>query len=517
VKGCLYRRPFFIRLFYLLSLSAMKKCFLFIVICLLSVVGFSQKVYDFNATCEAAYNEIIKLRIDSGKQLINQAKQQNPNNLIPDLLEGYIDFFVLFFNEDPNEYNARKNNFDKRLEDYDNGPHNTPFYLYSKALTYIQRAAVRIKFGERYSAVWDFKKANSLIKDNRSNYPSFQLNNLLYGPIQVAVGTVPKGYKWVTSLLGFKGSIASGMQTMRNFLNSNDTYAKLFANEGTFYYYYLMFYIENKQEEVVKMIQTKKLDVVNNYLFTYMAANLGLNSKQTDYAKSILQNKSSTPGYMPTAVWDFEMGYINLHQLKLDEAIASFDKFINTFKGNFYVKDVLLKMSWAYYLKGNKTEAEKYSQLCIKKGNTETDADKKAYKDARSGVWPNELLLKARILNDGGYNKEALALLQGKNIKDFPKPDEALEFAYRVARIYDDIGRDDEAIQFYQTAIRLGKNRQEYYAARAALQTGYIYEKRGQKALAIKAFQECIDMEDHEYKDSLDQRAKSGIARCKGE
>jgi tetratricopeptide (TPR) repeat protein len=307
------------------------------------------------------------------------------------------------------------------------------------------------------------------------------------------------------------------MQTMRNFLNSNDTYAKLFANEGTFYYYYLMFYIENKQEEVVKMIQTKKLDVVNNYLFTYMAANLGLNSKQTDYAKSILQNKSSTPGYMPTAVWDFEMGYINLHQLKLDEAIASFDKFINTFKGNFYVKDVLLKMSWAYYLKGNKTEAEKYSQLCIKKGNTETDADKKAYKDARSGVWPNELLLKARILNDGGYNKEALALLQGKNIKDFPKPDEALEFAYRVARIYDDIGRDDEAIQFYQTAIRLGKNRQEYYAARAALQTGYIYEKRGQKALAIKAFQECIDMEDHEYKDSLDQRAKSGIARCKGE
>ncbi|MCA6452694.1 MAG: hypothetical protein IM582_05885, partial [Chitinophagaceae bacterium] len=52
---------------------------------------------------------------------------------------------------------------------------------------------------------------------------------------------------------------------------------------------------------------------------------------------------------------------------------------------------------------------------------------------------------------------------------------------------------------------------------RAALQIGQIYEKRGQKALAISYYQKCLDMDDHEYKDSLDQKAKSGIARCKGE
>jgi tetratricopeptide (TPR) repeat protein len=79
------------------------------------------------------------------------------------------------------------------------------------------------------------------------------------------------------------------------------------------------------------------------------------------------------------------------------------------------------------------------------------------------------------------------------------------------------MNKDDDAIKYYQTAIKYGKDRQEYYAARAALQKGFIYEQRGQKALAIEAFQECLDMKDHEYKDSLDQRAKSGIARCKGE
>jgi tetratricopeptide (TPR) repeat protein len=495
----------------------MKKFFLTAVICFVSVIAFSQKVFEFTGTCQAAYIEITKLKIDTGKQLIEQARLENPNNLIPELLDGYIDFFVLFFNEDQTEYQARKGNFDKRLKAFDEGPQNNPFYRYCKALTYLQRAAVRIKFGERYSAGWDFKKANSLIKENQSKYKSFQLNNLVSGPLQVAIGTVPKGYKWITNLLGLKGSITGGMQLMRNFLNSNDPYAKLFSNEAIFYYCYLMFYIENKPDEVFKFIQARKLDVAQNHLFAYMAANLASNNKRNDYAKSIIQNRSQSPGYLSTPVWNFELGYLYLHKLQLDSAIFNLEKFTNSFKGNFYMKDALQKISWAYYLKGDTTEAERYRLLCIKNGNTDTDADKKAYKDAKSKVWPNPVLLKARILNDGGYNKDALALLLDKNINDFTRPEEALEFAYRLARIYDDMRRDNEAIQFYQTAIRLGKNRQEYYAARAALQMGYIYEKRGQKSLAIAAFQQCIDMEDHEYKDSLDQRAKAGIARCKGE
>jgi tetratricopeptide (TPR) repeat protein len=511
----LNKRLFLLSFISFLSLSAMKRFVVLVVVLLVSVGGFGQKVFDFNITCQNAYSEIMKLRLEPGKALIQQARQQNPNNLIPELLEGYIDFFELFFNEDPKQYEQRKDNFSKRLDLFEDGSEKSPFYNYCMALTYMQRAAVRIKFGERYSAGWDVKKANSLIKDNRSRFPSFQPNNMVYGPLVVLIGTVPKGYKWITSFFGMKGSVAEGMQMMRSFLNSNDGYAKLFTNEATFYYCYLMNYVENKPDEVFKYIQGKKLDVVNNHLYTYMVANLAINNKQTDYAKTVLTNRNMSAGYMQTPVWDFEMGYIKLHQLQLDEAISYFTRFINNFKGQFYVKDVLQKIGWAYYLKGNMQEAERYRQLSIRQGNVDSDADKKAYKDAKAGGWPNPVLLKARILNDGGYNKEALALLDEKN--NFQQPAEALEYAYRLARIYDDMNKDEEALQYYQKAINLGKDRTEYYASRAALQMGYIYEKRGQKSLAIKAFQNCINMEDHDYKDSLDQRAKSGIARCKGE
>ncbi|MFN3667403.1 MAG: hypothetical protein ACK4S0_14655, partial [Sediminibacterium sp.] len=142
---------------------------------------------------------------------------------------------------------------------------------------------------------------------------------------------------------------------------------------------------------------------------------------------------------------------------------------------------------------------------------------KKALKDAKANYQPNLLLLKARLQNDGGYHREALALLHGKTEADFDTVEDKLEYVYRVARIYDDLGREPEAINAYLAAIRLGEFRKEYYAARAAVQLGQLYEAKGQKAIAIQYYQRCLDMGDHEYKNSLDQRAKSGILRCKGE
>lgn len=477
----------------------------------------AQKVYDFNSTCQQAYKAITSLKLENGQRLINVARQQNPDNLIPDLLEGYIDFFVLFFNEDPVEYKKRKQSFEKRIDRLDDGPANSPYYKYCLSVAYLQKATVAIKFGERWTAGWNFRKAFGLIKDNRRRFPHFLPNDMIYGPMEVVVGVIPDGYKWMASLLGMRGSVKDGMTLMRNFVNSSDATAKFFSTEAIFYYCYLTFYIENKPEEVFNLIDRKNLDVVNNHLFAYLAANLALNNKQTAYARNIILNKNPSSEYLNTPVWDFEMAYVKLHHLELPEATTYFERFLRNFKGNFYVKDAYEKLSWCYYLEGNMPAAEKARQLLLKKGNTDTDADKQANREAKTGRWPDVLLLKARLLNDGGYNKEALSLLYGRTNNDFSSGIDKLEFNYRIGRIYDDLGRDTEAIQYYQMAMQLGANLTEYYASRAALQIGYIYEKQGKKSTAISYFHQCLDMDNHDYKDSMDQKAKAGIARCKGE
>jgi len=474
------------------------------------------KVYSFDITCQQAYNEITSLRLANGQKLLQQARQQNTDNLIPDLLDSYIDFFILFFNEDPAELKIRQPHFDAYLSRLDDGPDSSPFYNYSRAVVLIQKACVEIKSGARWAAGWDFRKAFSLVKDNRKKFPAFVPNNMLYGPMQVVAGTIPDGYKWIAGLFGIKGSISNGMALMKNVINSNDTYARLFANEAAFYYCYIMFYIQNKPDEVFQFISQRKFDLVNNHLLAYMAANLAINNKKNEYARQIIQNRNMSGAYLQTPVWNFEMAYVQLRHLEVAGATRNFEYFLSHFKGKFYVKDACEKLSWCYYLQGNTTAATAAKQTVLKRGNTDTDADKEADKNAKSAKWPNILLLKARLLNDGWYNEQAIALLQNKTANDFPDASDKLEFTYRTGRIYDDMDQDDAAIKSYASAISLGENRTEYYASRAALQIGMIYEKQGNKNMAIQYYKKCLDMANHDYKDSMDQKAKSGIARCSG-
>ncbi len=492
----------------------------FLLICTLVLFSFcvkSQKVFEFNTTCIQSYQEITKLKIKLGKQLAEKARLQNRENLIPLLLDSYADFYILFLNENPTDYELLYPIFQNRLDQLQEGPKSSPFYLYSLAILRIQRAAISVKFGHFWDAGWDFRKSYILLKENKKLFPNFTPNDLMYGALESVITTIPKGYKWLINILGMKGSLNEGIQKVKNYTNSKDPWAKLFFNEASFIYPYLLFFIENKKEEALNFIQQRKLDLINNHLNAYMASNLALNNKEVELSKSIIQNRNLSDDYIKLSVWDFQMGYAQLYHLDYNSARNYFESFTQNFKGKFYVKDVYQKISWCYYLQGNIKMAEDARKQVLKKGSTESDADKKALKDAKANFWPNQLLLKARLLNDGGYQFEAYKFLAGKSEDDFVKEEEKLEFAYRAARIYDDLGKKDDAIRNYLITIRIGINRKEYFAARAALQIAQIYEARGEKILAIEYYQKCINMEDHEYKDSLDQRAKSGIARCKGD
>ena len=402
--------------------------------------GAAQKVYDFNNTCQQAYQEITKLKINAGMALIEKARQQNPDNLIPVLLESYADFYTLFLNEDPKEFAAHYSAFADRLALLQEGPKNSPFYLYCQSMVKLQKALVAVKFGKIWDGAWDFRKAYLLAKDNRKQFPDFLPNDFIYGSLQAVVGTIPKGYKWIAGLFGVRGSLTEGMKILRGFVNSNDSWAKTFSNDAAFMYPYLLFYLENKKEEAIAFIRQRKLDLVNNHLFAFMSANLAINNKQSDYAKNIILNRNKSEEYLKTSIWDFELGFTKVYHLETQEAEKYLERFLTTFKGKYYVRDAYQKLSWCYYLQGNMAKAEEARKSILTRGATDADADKQALKDAKSGKWPNILLLKARLLNDGGYAAEAAALLQGKTEDDFGKEEEKLEFAYRVARIYDDLG-----------------------------------------------------------------------------
>src|SRR5215217_3300117 len=122
----------------------MKKL-LFILLLLVMASAINAQVFDWNANCINAYHDAVSLKLSKAHAALALEKQRNPSNLVPDFIENYIDFFILFLNEDPKERKARIAQWQIRLDRMDEAPDNSPFKLFSKSVINMQWAVVEIK------------------------------------------------------------------------------------------------------------------------------------------------------------------------------------------------------------------------------------------------------------------------------------------------------------------------------------------------------------------------------------
>ncbi len=492
----------------------MRKCFVLALILVFSIQSFGQYHYTWTPRTQKIYESITSLKIPEARILINQDKKANSDNLIYPLLESYADFYQLFLNENRAEYERTYPSFEQRIKLLEDGPKQSPYRLYSIGLGHLHKSLVAIRFNKNFEAALDFRKAFLLFKENKKAYPYFTPNDVYLGIMTTVIGTIPKGYQWMANVLGMTGKISEGNALVLKYINSNDALSIQCRNEALFVYPYLIMNFEGNKKKAFEFIEKTDYDYTNNHLHAYMATNLYLNNQQSQKALQLASGINPSKTYLNLPFWDLEKGYAYLNDLKLEAALTAFQNFIGNFKGQFYVKDAYEKLSWIAYIQGDQAKANTYRKNVLSKGNDITDADKQALQNAKKGTWPHPILLRARLLSDGGYQNQALAVLAGKTSKDFDKDADKTEFAYRLGRIYDLAGQPDEAIHFYKSAIEKGANQPEYFAARAALQIGLIYEQRNNYPLAISFFNTCIEMKNHAFKNSLDQKAKTGIQRC---
>lgn len=461
--------------------------------------------FQMNENCIEAYKYFIAMKPEKGRETVLKEIYAHPNNRMIALLGNYEDFITLVFNENPELYTKRKENFSKRLELLSSSDKSSPYYLYSKAAIYFQWSMIQIKYAEYWNAAWDFRKSFLLFKENKKKYPTFPYNDYYLGMQEAVISTIPAGYKWISNIMGMKGNMNNGMALLEKFVINKHPY---FREEAVFFLLYLKNYLQNDYVYVEKFLKNNTLDIQNNMLYNFMICNLALNNKNAMLAEQTIKSLNKSDDFMPFPMLYYELGDAKMKQLDMS-AIQEFSKYIQTSKSNFYIKDAYYNIALCYYLQNNLSKANEYKQLTLVKGKKESDADKQAEKNAKKN-FPNKEILKARLLHDGGDNAKALdILLNMQNTSN----ENILEYNYRLARVYDELLQYEKALYYYKLTIDNGKNSTEYFAARAALQSGIIYEKKGQIATAKSYYEMVLDMGTHEFKNSIDQRAKAALNR----
>ena len=480
------------------------------------VSGAGTKYYfDFNERCNQAYEAMVSLKIKEANLILQEELKEHPQNLIPILIANYDDCLTLLLNGDANEYKKRKGNLDRRMTLIDKGDPSSPWYKYAKGSLYFQWAVVRLRFDEYFSGGSEFRKSFMQLKDNRKKFPSFKYNQVLLGLEEAIVGTVPEKYKWIANMLGMRGDVKKGTAQIVDFLNTRDDKANVLREEAIFYYCYLKFFLLSEPKAVWKYFDESELDFKNNHLFTFMKANLAIDDNKATIAEQTLRGMAQGTAYLEVPMFNYQMG-VALLQKNDENCLSYFQKFLSRYRGRMFVKDAYQKMSFYSIITGNMDQAQIYKDRILKAGTVQIDADKQAQRYAQGTTMPDPVLLKARLLCDGGYMDQALQLLQGKKVADFNSEADKLELTYRLARIYTLTGKQEMAISYYEATIKAGSSRPEHFASRSALELGQIYEQQGNKAKAIDAYKRCINMKDHDFESSMEQKAKAGINRLDG-
>lgn len=498
--------------------QAKKKClrFLFLLVIFISPTKLFAN-FDFNANCLKAYQCIFELKLATAKQLIANEKRLRPNNAIVPLLENYVDYFYLLSTESKAEFERLAGNKDKRLSQISDDDKNSPYYLYAQAEINLQWALIRGRYGSYYTAAREINKANGMLQENSKKFPSFHLNGKGLGLINAVMGALPDGFmKSALATFGIKGDLQKGLNMLDQLAENLPKSAyEPFYEETVFYYVYVLSDVAHHPSAYAKTMKYTARIADSSLLKTYLQAYVCIKNAHNEEAIAILNNRPTGAYYQAFPYLDYLMGIAKLNKLDYNAADSYFDRFLQSNKGVNYIKDTNLHLGWIALLKNDTAGYKAFMAKTKTSGYTYQERDKQALNEA-NGPLPNKDLLKARLLFDGGYFSRALDILSDHKVDDFNTAKDKTDYFYRLGRVNDDLGKDDTAIACYQNAINIGKSLKYYYAAKAAIQIGKIYEKRKEAAKAKAYYTTAINMKDHEFEGSIETEAKLALKRIGG-
>ncbi|TKC00284.1 tetratricopeptide repeat protein [Pedobacter cryophilus] len=490
----------------------LKRLSLFLIIFLGFTVN-TKANFDFNNNCVKAYQAIFDLRINDAKFLIKQEKQVHPNNGITILLDNYVDFFSLLISENLAEYNNLKNLKSSRLSALEKQDRSSPYYLFAQAEINLQWGMLKSRYQDYLSSGLDIRKADNLLKENEAKFPGFLPNKKSSGLVNVILGAIPPNIKGILQSFGFRGDVNQGIKKLDLLSTSlsNSSYS-FYKEEVIFFLCYIETELLHNRANYQKIINLTNGFGDDSLLKSYLQGYVAYKNTHNDDAIRYLSKVTSLEKtYINFPRINYLLGSAKLNRNDSD-AYVYFAKYLKEYSGINYVKDAYLKLAYYYYLRNDLPRYQTFLRQVKTQGNVFDEKDKQALKEANDNP-PNLDLLRARFAFDGGYHSKALNYLKDKTIANFKLPRDQIEFYYRLGRIYDELGRSNDALINYQKTIYAGKSSSYYFAANSALNIGLIYEQKQDKGKAANFYKQAIAMKNHEYESSIENKAKDGLSR----
>jgi len=476
------------------------------IVCLFLCLHTSSRAQEwrFDEATQKAYDLALTLQTEEVHLLIPK-----PETAQEHYVTALAEALELLITEDGEKYTAYEERFEQRLER--KTKLHIPDDLLLQAEIRIQWAFIYFKFGHEFDAALNLRQAYLTTAEIKRRFPAFQAIKKTSALLEIIIGSVPEKYNWVLSLLNIQGTIETGLEELEN-IRTSDNPLRL---EADMLFALIQGFVLQQTDRGMSVMQKIIEQHPTNKLVLFLGGSLAIKNSQSEMALTMLGTLSDQQSGLPIYYAEYLKGEVYLHKAEYLNSITSYRWFINHYKGQNHIKDANYKIGLCYWLNGNVNDAKAVFKQARNLGKESTEADKYAARSLVESELPHPKLTKARYFTDGGYYDRAREILESILPGEILTSRDQVEFYYRKARLEHKSNKLALAKLFYRQTIDLNGAETWYFAPNACLQMGYIALAENDKALAEEYFERALSYKKHEYKNSIDTKAKSALAQLK--
>ncbi len=474
-------------------------------LCILPAVAQQTAAWLGEPAEQTAWRQALNLNFTEARKTI-QKKTTTTESIY---LASLCDALELLITEDESRFDTFEDAYEERLQALSKLSPKTPQVLHASAELRLQWAFVYLKFGHEFDAAWNIRQCYALVQDCLNKYPSFTPIQKTSGLLNIMLGSVPDKYQWVLSVLSMHGSVEKGIAKLQSLQRSDNP---VVATEASLMLYLAQGLILQQPHTALQALSEWPPDN-HTRMSLFLAAVLAIKNSESEKALTYLETLKTRQEGLAFAYADYLSGEVYLHKGEYNTAITAYQNFLKNYTGDNFIKDSYYKTAVCYWLLGNKPAADEFAAKARISGREYAEADRHAAKSLTEKEFPNPLLLKIRYATDGGYYEMAEQVTASVNPDELRTRKEQTEFVYRKARLYHKLNKPEACKPLYQQTISMSGDNPWYFAPNACLQLGYLYMAEGDKKQAAFYFRKALSYKKHDYKNSIDSKARSALGQ----
>jgi tetratricopeptide (TPR) repeat protein len=401
----------------------------------------------------------------------------------------------------------------ERLDDAPDGP----WKRYLRAETALLRVIARAKTGSHTRAAWAARSAFGRYEDLAENPRSPARADALMGRglLHTVVGALPEPWRGLLSFLGFDGSVTQG----RAELAQAATQSRLHQLPAGLMLALVDLALFRNAEKARQRLARWHRKRPKSLLVAHLYGLALLNTHRATEAARVLRaalERAATPAYFYLEYLDYYCARALFRTDDFEGAARHYRRYLSRHDGAALRAKAHLRLGEALEMQGRRREALRHYRKVGTARDFDSDraARRGAAKRLDAPMTPRQRTL---LLGQNAYDAGRYARADSLLTRVFEAPDatavEQGEAAYRRGRVYQAQKRWSKARRAYRFAMRHPGDPKAKWAPWSQFYLGEIHEAQGRPAKARTAYRKALDYEDFDYAQSLEQSARSALAR----